>query len=295
MITRFDYLALCYVVIFQCITMEGWVDVMYMVQDAYGFAMPAILFLLLIVFGSLFLLNIALAVVWDAFSSLRDDGGDEAEEEEGENKDMTIAEADSTPKLDTQNTEQVDSQRPLWLNYPCIQKIRDFAESDGFQNVIMTFIITNVVTMCANMYPPPPPWVQVTLVWTNFVFTVVFLIEFAILHLAIGPYEYWTTIVTGFDGIIVVSSVAEMFLPSGGGALMAFRGFRLLRIFKLAKKLTTFRVLLKSMIRTVFSMGHFTVVLVVMMIIFTLMGMQFFATRLRFEEIDGRKRVLSRT
>jgi hypothetical protein len=67
--------------------------------------------------------------------------------------------------------------------------------------------------------------------------------------------------VTGFDGFIVLSSWAEEVLPdsgSGGGALMALRGFRLLRIFKLAKKMKTFRVLLKSMLQTVLSMRNFT-------------------------------------
>ena len=38
--------------------------------------------MLLIVLGSLFLLNVALAVVWEAFSSLQDQGKDEDEEEE---------------------------------------------------------------------------------------------------------------------------------------------------------------------------------------------------------------------
>merc|ERR1719487_2682084 len=92
--------------------------------------------------------------------------------------------------------------------------------------------------------------------------------------------------ITGFDGLIVFSSWAERFLDNGGGALMALRGFRLLRIFKLAKKMKTFRILLKSMLQTVLSMRNFTVVLVLMMFVFTLMGMQFYATRLRFDEDD---------
>merc|ERR1719487_1672217 len=92
--------------------------------------------------------------------------------------------------------------------------------------------------------------------------------------------------ITGFDGIIVISSWAEIFLDNGGGALMALRGFRLLRIFKLAKKMKTFRVLLKSMLHTVYAMKDFTVVLALMMFVFTLMGMQFYATRLRFDEGD---------
>ena len=54
--------------------------------------------------------------------------------------------------------------------------------------------------------------------------------------------RYWTNMVTAFDGVIVITSFVEIFLD-GSGAMTAFRGFRLLRIFKLAKKWTSFRVL----------------------------------------------------
>ena len=50
--------------------MEGWVDVMYMVQDAAGHYAAAVYFVSLFLFGSVFLLNVALAVVASAYSQL---------------------------------------------------------------------------------------------------------------------------------------------------------------------------------------------------------------------------------
>merc|ERR1719440_1636237 len=99
---------------------------------------------------------------------------------------------------------------------------------------------------------------------------------------AVGPQMYWTHLSTGFDGIVVLASLMESF-TNGGGALSALRGFRLLRIFKLAKKWTSFRILLKSMIQTLMAIGHFIVVLFVMMFVFSLLGMQQFAIKFRFE------------
>merc|ERR1719174_3426861 len=275
MITRFDDLIRAYVVIFQCITMEGWVDVMYMVQDAFNDIVPAILFVFLLVFGSLFLLNIALAVVWDAYSTLSMEFDEEMEKaaEDGN----AVAEADEA---------HVDgaSEEPTGF----FGKLRAFADGDLFQNTIMFFIIFNVFVMALTQHPPPPLTVQYLQRFTGHLFRWVFTVEFVILHFAYGPKKYWTSMVTGFDGVIVLSSWAEIYLSSGGGggALMALRGFRLLRIFKLAKKMQTFRVLLKSMLQTVLSMRNFTVVLALMMFVFTLMGMQFYATRLRFDEDD---------
>lgn len=67
-ITNFDWMGRAFLTIFQCITMEGWVDIMYMVQDATGEVVPAVYFIVLILVGSFFLLNLTLAVIWDNFS-----------------------------------------------------------------------------------------------------------------------------------------------------------------------------------------------------------------------------------
>lgn len=67
--TRFDNILLAFVTIFQSITMEGWTDVMYQLQDSFNAFVAAIYFVVLILFGSFFLLNLTLAVIWDRFST----------------------------------------------------------------------------------------------------------------------------------------------------------------------------------------------------------------------------------
>jgi hypothetical protein len=59
--TSFDNLLWALLLIFQCVTLEGWTDIMYWVMDATsGFA--CIYFIILIFIGAFFLLNLALAV-----------------------------------------------------------------------------------------------------------------------------------------------------------------------------------------------------------------------------------------
>ncbi|CEM21952.1 unnamed protein product [Vitrella brassicaformis CCMP3155] len=72
-ITHFDHLPAAWIVIFQTVTMEGWVDIMYMLQDSYNDWAPPLYFCVLVLFGSFFLLNISLAVVFDSFSKRHDD------------------------------------------------------------------------------------------------------------------------------------------------------------------------------------------------------------------------------
>lgn len=274
-ITRFDHLLRAMMVIFQCITMEGWVDVMYMLQDAHGDVFASCYFVLLIIFGSFFLLNVALAVVWEAFSGLQAEQEDEDEEDEKE-------EADGS-----QGAVLLDD--PYWFDCFPVRICRDVSELDPFQNAIMFFIIANVVTMCMDGHPPPTPVVQRFRYIAGLVFNAVFAFEFVVLNVGLGPKKYWTNMVTAFDGLIVITSFVEIFLD-GSGAMTAFRGFRLLRIFKLAKKWTSFRVLVKAMGRTMASMFHFSVVLLLMMLVFTLMGTTFFSRSFRFTvDADGHK------
>ena len=55
------------VTIFQVITMEGWVDIMYMVLDTSGSIITIPYFCLIIIIGSFFLLNLILAVIMRVF------------------------------------------------------------------------------------------------------------------------------------------------------------------------------------------------------------------------------------
>merc|ERR1719261_509166 len=136
-----------------------------------------------------------------------------------------------------------------------------------------------------DQYPPPDYMTQQVIQYLGNLFTSVFFLEFIILHIAFGPLRYWTQLVTAFDGFIVGVSFLELF-SFGGGAATAYRGFRLLRVFKLAKKWTNFRVLVKAMAKTVSSMWYFTCILFLVMYVFSLMGMNFFATTFRFNETD---------
>ncbi|XP_034027338.1 LOW QUALITY PROTEIN: voltage-dependent L-type calcium channel subunit alpha-1D-like [Thalassophryne amazonica] len=58
--------------VFQCITMEGWTDVLYWMNDAIGFELPWVYFVSLVIFGSFFVLNLVLGVLSGEFSKERE-------------------------------------------------------------------------------------------------------------------------------------------------------------------------------------------------------------------------------
>ncbi|ESO91449.1 hypothetical protein LOTGIDRAFT_51275, partial [Lottia gigantea] len=71
-ITNFDNFGLAMLTVFQCITMEGWTDVLYDVNDAVGNEWPWIYFISLIIIGSFFVLNLVLGVLSGEFSKERE-------------------------------------------------------------------------------------------------------------------------------------------------------------------------------------------------------------------------------
>ena len=74
----------------------------------------------------------------------------------------------------------------------------------------------------------------------------------------------------------------------GGTAISAFRAFRLLRVFKLAKKWTELQKLLKIIYRCLKDAAYFSVLLILFMLIYALIGMEQYAYKLRFKghEVD---------
>uniref|UniRef100_A0A7N9B1X6 Voltage-dependent L-type calcium channel subunit alpha n=1 Tax=Mastacembelus armatus TaxID=205130 RepID=A0A7N9B1X6_9TELE len=71
-ITHFDNLGFSMLTVYQCITTQGWTDVLYWVNDAIGMEWPWIFFTTLILVGSFFVLNLILGVLSGEFTKERE-------------------------------------------------------------------------------------------------------------------------------------------------------------------------------------------------------------------------------
>ena len=84
------------------------------------------------------------------------------------------------------------------------------------------------------------------------------------------------------DGIITNLELLDI----EAGAFTSLRAVRLLRVFKLARSWTSFRDLLVKMYITLKDIRNFTVLMLIFMFIYTLLGMEVFAYRIRFNDMD---------
>ncbi|CAH0731482.1 unnamed protein product, partial [Brenthis ino] len=71
-ITNFDNIGYAMLTVFQCITLEGWTDIMYAIADVKGNTWVWIYFVTLVIFGNFFVMNLILGVLSGEFSKERE-------------------------------------------------------------------------------------------------------------------------------------------------------------------------------------------------------------------------------
>ena len=93
-----------------------------------------------------------------------------------------------------------------------------------------------------------------------------------------------------FDSVIVFISLIELMIGGeGGGGISALRSFRIMRLFKLLRSWTTLRRVLKNMAMTLESSSSFIGLLMLMIFVFSLVGMTMYGGTFTKEcEDDGK-------
>ena len=151
-------------------------------------------------------------------------------------------------------------------------------------------IIINTIVLAIDKYPEDEDTMEIAEQLNSF-FTYCFIFEMIVKIVGLGVKEYVKDQFNLFDAVIVIISIIEMALTQinsefQSGAFTAFRGVRLLRVFKLARSWTSFRDLLSQIVVSLKEVFTFFLLLVIGMFIFTLLGMELFGFKIYYDE-DG--------
>ena len=139
-------------------------------------------------------------------------------------------------------------------------------------------IIANTVALSWDHYPIGKESTTI-LEYSNLTFSVIFIIEMVIKLTGMGFRGYIRDFYNIYDSIIVGISVVDIglvyshVLETEGGAISAMRGFRLLRIFKLAKSWKELQELLKTIAKTLKDVSYFSLLLFIFISTYSLLGM----------------------
>ncbi|KAM6169897.1 sodium channel protein type 11 subunit alpha [Rhynchocyon petersi] len=166
---------------------------------------------------------------------------------------------------------------PQWL---CIKKVLRTVMTDPFTELAITIcIIINTIFLSLDHHNIDKK-LESMLFTGNQVFCGIFLAEMCLKIIALDPYHYFRRGWNIFDCIVALLSFADVMANLFGNrkGWTFLRAMRVLRVFKLAKSWPTLNTLIKIIGHSVGALGNLTVVLVIVVFIFSVVGMQLFGS-----------------
>nr|XP_032292108.1 sodium channel protein 60E isoform X3 [Drosophila virilis] len=280
----FDHVGMGYLALLQVATFEGWMEVMADAVDARGVDLQPqreanlyayIYFVIFIVCGSFFTLNLFIGVIIDNFNMLK-------KKYEGGVLEMFLTESQkhyytAMKKLGRKKPQKV-IKRPI--NH-FLAMFYDLSNSRRFEIAIFVLIFLNMLTMGIEHYDQPHA-VFFILEVSNAFFTTVFGLE-AIVKIVGLRYHYFTVPWNVFDFLLVLASIFGILmedimidLPISPTLLRVVRVFRIGRILRLIKAAKGIRKLLFALVVSLPALFNIGALLGLITFIYAILGMSLF-------------------
>ncbi|KAI2520863.1 voltage-dependent L-type calcium channel subunit alpha-1S [Homo sapiens] len=323
-ITHFDNFGFSMLTVYQCITMEGWTDVLYWVNDAIGNEWPWIYFVTLILLGSFFILNLVLGVLSGEFTKEREKAksrgtfqklrekqqldedlrgymswitqGEVMDVEDFREGKLSLDEGGS----DTESLYEIAGLNKIiqfirhWRQWNRIfrWKCHDIVKSKVFYWLVILIVALNTLSI-ASEHHNQPLWLTRLQDIANRVLLSLFTTEMLMKMYGLGLRQYFMSIFNRFDCFVVCSGILEILLVESGAmtplGISVLRCIRLLRIFKITKYWTSLSNLVASLLNSIRSIASLLLLLFLFIVIFALLGMQLFGGRYDFEDTEVRR------
>ncbi|NWX42299.1 CAC1S protein, partial [Steatornis caripensis] len=324
-ITHFDNFGFAMLTVYQCITMEGWTEVLYWVNDAIGNEWPWIYFVSLILLGSFFVLNLVLGVLSGEFTKEREKAKSRGtfqklrekqqleEDLKGYMDWITHAEVMDSDRArgegmmpsdeggsETESLYEIEGMNK-WILYfrqwrrwnrMFRRKCRDVVKSKFFYWLVILLVALNTLSI-ASEHHFQPEWLTQVQDNANRVLLALFVAEMLLKMYALGLRQYFMSLFNRFDCFVVCAGILETILVELGTlsplGISVLRCIRLLRIFKITRYWTSLSNLVASLLNSVRSIASLLLLLFLFIIVFALLGMQLFGGKFDFEDVEVRR------
>ncbi|XP_007456198.1 PREDICTED: voltage-dependent L-type calcium channel subunit alpha-1S [Lipotes vexillifer] len=323
-ITHFDNFGFSMLTVYQCITMEGWTDVLYWVNDAIGNEWPWIYFVTLILLGSFFILNLVLGVLSGEFTKEREKAKSRGtfqklREKQQLDEDLrgylswiTQGEVMDVDDLregklaldeggsDTESLYEIAGLNKViqfirhWRRWNRVfrWKCHDAVKSRVFYWLVILIVALNTLSI-ASEHHHQPLWLTHLQDVASRVLLALFTVEMLMKMCGLGLHQYFMSIFNRFDCFVVCCGLLEILLVESGAAaplgISVLRCIRLLRIFKITKYWTSLSNLVASLLNSIHCIASLLLLLSLFVVIFALLGMQLFGGRYDFEDTVVRR------
>ncbi|KAG8585455.1 hypothetical protein GDO81_005034 [Engystomops pustulosus] len=280
---NFDNVGAGYLALLQVATFKGWMDIMYAAVDSRRVTEQPkyedniymyIYFVIFIIFGSFFTLNLFIGVIIDNFNQQKKKFG---------GQDIFMTEEQKKYYNAMKKLGSKKPQKPIPRPANKFQgAIFDLITQQAFDIIIMILICLNMVTMMVET-DDQTPYKENVLYWVNLVFICFFTTE-CVLKLCALRHYYFSIGWNIFDFVVVILSIVGMFLadliekyfvsPTLFRVIRLARIGRILRLIKGAKGIRTLLFALMMSLPALFNIG---LLLFLVMFIFSIFGMSNFA------------------
>ncbi|KAM4024292.1 sodium channel protein type 2 subunit alpha-like isoform 1-T1 [Anomaloglossus baeobatrachus] len=280
---NFDNVGAGYLALLQVATFKGWMDIMYAAVDSRKLQdQPRyednlymyLYFVIFIIFGSFFTLNLFIGVIIDNFNQQKKKFG---------GQDIFMTEEQKKYYNAMKKLGSKKPQKPIPRPPNKYQGfVFDLVTRQAFDITIMILICLNMVTMMIETDEQSQD-MENNLYWINLVFIVLFTSEFVLKLISLRHY-YFTIGWNIFDFVVVILSIVGMFLadmienyfvsPTLFRVIRLARIGRILRLIKGAKGIRTLLFALMMSLPALFNIG---LLLFLVMFIYAIFGMSNFA------------------
>ncbi|XP_010081233.1 PREDICTED: sodium channel protein type 5 subunit alpha-like [Pterocles gutturalis] len=278
-LVNFDNVGIGYLALLQVATFKGWMDIMYAAVDSReideqpkfeAFLAMYMYFVIFIIFGSFFMLNLFIGVVISNFNQQR---------KKISGKDLFLTEEQKKYYNALKKLGSKKPQKPIPRPLNVFQGfLFDIVSHKAFDITVVTFICLNMVIMMAENNQNGKD----VLNKINFFFVAVFTLECVIKIIALRQY-FFTSGWNIFDLAVVILSLISNGLAEGFRTLFSptllriFRLARIGRILRLIRRARGIRTLLFALLMSLPALFNIGLLLFLVMFIYAIVGMTNFA------------------
>ncbi|XP_065114990.1 sodium channel, voltage gated, type V-like, alpha b isoform X2 [Paramisgurnus dabryanus] len=280
---NFDNVGAGYLALLQVATFKGWMEIMYAAVDSRAVEEQPIkenslymylYFVIFIIFGSFFTLNLFIGVIIDNFNQ---------QKRKIRGQDIFMTEEQKKYYNAMKKLGSKKPQKPIPRPPNTFQGFFfDLVSKQAFDIIIMLLILLNMVTMMVETDEQSPN-IEYILYYINLAFIVVFTTECIIKIIALRHY-YFTISWNIFDFVVVILSIVGIVLadiiekyfvsPTLFRVIRLARIGRILRLIRGAKGIRTLLFALMMSLPALFNIG---LLLFLVMFIYAIFGMANFA------------------
>ena len=264
---------------FEIMMTEGWADTMRFASMYKNTKWVEVYFILYVIIGYMFILNLIVAVVIQKFNTEKKKGRTFAKLNEPERNwihlQQLMMKFHPIPKININKTSK------------CRVVLSKIVMSKAFEYVIDALIALSSVTLIMQ-YSGSSDKYEDALDYTNYVFTFLFNVEL-VLKLIVYCKAYFYNSWNRFDFIIILISDIMVILNiltycnvmdvhSISTLPMILRLFRIFRIFRLLSYMVKLRALIDTLIYLLPSVGNIAIIIAILLLIYGNIGMNIFGT-----------------